>query len=43
MRLACLAPDFATAVRLLENAVVHFQQALNASQQRPSSPHQVKV
>ena len=39
MRLSCLAPDLATAIRLLENAVVHFQTALSASarQVTPSS------
>lgn len=32
-RLSCLAPDLASGVRLLENAVVHFQTALSAPQQ----------
>lgn len=33
MRLSCIAPDMASAVRLLDNAVVHFQGALAATAQ----------
>lgn len=43
VRLSSMAPDFTTAIRLLENAMVHFQNALEYSHQRTFSDLKVRV